>query len=137
MTNNPCPQCGAPLKQIPAGVSKKTGNPYDAFVVCSMDCGWKPPKANGKPYSAPKPAQPPYTPQSDNQSRVEQNIEKAQARKEDSVLYFASVREAGNYMLVMFNPQLREEGISHDEYMAEFSRVQGEFYEQFKHSPQR
>ena len=39
---------GTPMKQIPAGVSKKTGRSYPAFIVCeSMNadgsrCSWKP-----------------------------------------------------------------------------------------------
>lgn len=38
-----CPACGAPIKEVPAGVSKKTGKPYKAFQVCSnQSCGWKP-----------------------------------------------------------------------------------------------
>jgi hypothetical protein len=30
-----CPNCGFTLKTIPAGVSKKTGKPYEAFQSCS------------------------------------------------------------------------------------------------------
>lgn len=29
-----CPRCGEAGKTIKAGVSKKTGRPYDAFYVC-------------------------------------------------------------------------------------------------------
>lgn len=32
-----CDQCQRPMKLVPAGVSKKTGNPYDAFYSCK-DC---------------------------------------------------------------------------------------------------
>uniref|UniRef100_A0A6M3JF73 Uncharacterized protein n=1 Tax=viral metagenome TaxID=1070528 RepID=A0A6M3JF73_9ZZZZ len=42
-----CPGCGAELKNIPAGVSKTTGRPYEAFVACSNKCGWKPTKEPG------------------------------------------------------------------------------------------
>lgn len=41
---NNCPSCNSPLKNIPAGVSKKTGKPYPAFQACSNNCGWKPEK---------------------------------------------------------------------------------------------
>lgn len=35
------------MKQIPAGVSKKTGKPYDAFYACQIqDCKYRPPKEN-------------------------------------------------------------------------------------------
>lgn len=34
-----CTQCGSEMKQIPAGVSKKTGKPYDAFMACPNKCG--------------------------------------------------------------------------------------------------
>jgi hypothetical protein len=39
-----CPGCGAEMKNIPAGVSKSTGKPYEAFSACSNKCGWKPSK---------------------------------------------------------------------------------------------
>lgn len=29
-----CPKCGNPLKLVPAGVSKNTGKPYEAFWAC-------------------------------------------------------------------------------------------------------
>ena len=41
--NEQCPQCGSQIKTVPAGVSKKTGNPYNAFQACSnRNCNWKP-----------------------------------------------------------------------------------------------
>ena len=33
-----CPKCKQEMRQIPAGVSKKTGNPYKAFWVCDNNC---------------------------------------------------------------------------------------------------
>ena len=39
-----CGGCGSPMKTIPAGTSKSTGNPYPAFEACSKRCGYKPPK---------------------------------------------------------------------------------------------
>ena len=43
-----CPLCGAEIKSIPAGVSKKSGKPYNAFKVCSnRECGYKPVEENG------------------------------------------------------------------------------------------
>ena len=38
-----CPKCSAPMKMVPAGISKKTGKPYAAFRSCSvMGCNGKP-----------------------------------------------------------------------------------------------
>lgn len=40
-----CPEHQIEWKTIPAGVSKKTGNPYASFKVCPVkDCMLKPPK---------------------------------------------------------------------------------------------
>jgi hypothetical protein len=38
--SNICQDCGAPLKVIPAGISKSTGKPYKAFKACSQRCGY-------------------------------------------------------------------------------------------------
>jgi len=35
-----CPQCTSPLKVVPAGKAKATGNPYSAFYACDS-CGYK------------------------------------------------------------------------------------------------
>lgn len=48
--NNPplqCPICESAVKHIPAGISKKTGKPYNEFWSCiSMECSftWRPQK---------------------------------------------------------------------------------------------
>ena len=43
MTN--CPVCQSPIKTVPAGISKKNGQPYQAFQACSnRQCTWKPEK---------------------------------------------------------------------------------------------
>jgi len=45
MENNPpitCPKCGKGIRHIPAGISKKTGKPYNEFWACSgCDFTWK------------------------------------------------------------------------------------------------
>lgn len=33
-----CKVCGSPKKDIPAGISKKTGKPYSAFQACPNRC---------------------------------------------------------------------------------------------------
>ena len=38
---NNCAVCGATLKHVPAGVSKKTGKAYNAFVSCPNGCNRK------------------------------------------------------------------------------------------------
>lgn len=35
---NTCPNCGKEMKFIPAGISKKTGNSYNAFFACPDKC---------------------------------------------------------------------------------------------------
>ena len=35
-----CETCGAPVRHIPAGESRKTGKPYDEFWACEARCGW-------------------------------------------------------------------------------------------------
>jgi hypothetical protein len=41
-----CPVHHTPWKTVPAGVSKKTGKPYDAFQACSeMGCNERPRRA--------------------------------------------------------------------------------------------
>jgi len=35
---NICPVCNQQKKEIPAGVSKRTGKPYNAFSVCPNKC---------------------------------------------------------------------------------------------------
>ena len=43
-----CEMCGSPIKEVPAGISRKTGKPYNAFKVCSNnECGFKPFEADG------------------------------------------------------------------------------------------
>jgi hypothetical protein len=40
-----CPIHNVPWKVVPAGVSKKTGKPYDAFQACSVGgCDQRPPR---------------------------------------------------------------------------------------------
>ena len=38
MENTNCSKCGSPIKIIPAGISKKTGKPYNSFSKCES-CG--------------------------------------------------------------------------------------------------
>jgi hypothetical protein len=38
-----CPVHNAPWKTVPAGVSKRTGKPYDSFMACPVDrCDQRP-----------------------------------------------------------------------------------------------
>ena|SRR3990167_9808160 len=80
MENNNCPDCGAAIRIVPAGVSKKTGRPYNEFQVCSK-CEWKP-QPKGKFYPA-------------NQEGVKaEYIKEAQQRKTDSIAYFNAFNAA-------------------------------------------
>lgn len=43
-----CPIHNLPWKVVPAGISSKTGQPYDSFRACSVrGCDQRPPKAVG------------------------------------------------------------------------------------------
>ena len=44
----PCAKCGAPMKFVQAGVSKKTGKPYNAFWKC-QECQFGETVQNTKP----------------------------------------------------------------------------------------
>ena len=38
-----CPKCGSEIKTVKAGISKKSGQPYEAFKACSnRTCDYKP-----------------------------------------------------------------------------------------------
>ena len=39
MENNNCEKCGQTMKVVSAGVSKRTGKPYGAFLSCTRECG--------------------------------------------------------------------------------------------------
>lgn len=52
-----CPVHGTPWKLVPAGVSKKTGNPYPAFYACSeKGCPHKPEEVRAQAPASPRPA---------------------------------------------------------------------------------
>jgi len=38
ITENVCPICGTTKKLVPAGISKRTGQPYDEFWACPLKC---------------------------------------------------------------------------------------------------
>lgn len=67
------------MKQIPAGISKRTGQPYNAFLSCpNRDCKWKPgqnpnyPENSPQAPYAPKPIpQPTYAPEPFKENREE------------------------------------------------------------------
>ena len=43
-----CEMCGSPIKEVPAGISRKTGKSYNVFRVCSNnECGFKHFEADG------------------------------------------------------------------------------------------
>jgi hypothetical protein len=51
---NTCPIHNQPLKTVPAGVSKSTGRPYNAFEVCpERGCSYRPPRQQNYAPSAP------------------------------------------------------------------------------------
>ena len=61
-----CPACGGDIKEVPAGVSKRTGKSYEAFQICSNPvCGWKPGKGKVLVESAMPNNRPPIEPTND------------------------------------------------------------------------
>lgn len=38
MPNQNCKVCGSPMRLIPSGVSRKTGNSYNEFYACPKGC---------------------------------------------------------------------------------------------------
>jgi predicted RNA-binding Zn-ribbon protein involved in translation (DUF1610 family) len=68
-----CPICGDEIKTVPAGVSKKTGQPYNEFQVCSnRQCGFKPIDERGRKCTVVKPASP--APSGNNDQSVKSMI---------------------------------------------------------------
>ena len=53
--NYTCSKCNSQIKTVPAGTSKRTGQPYNAFQACSnRDCDEKPPQTAQTPQTSPK-----------------------------------------------------------------------------------
>ena len=101
MENQTCPQ-GHPLKVIPAGVSKTTGRPYNAFTVCSdRECNWKPERPQGT-----------FTPRPAKTEQVRQMqetkagfIKVAQDNKNDNIRLSSAARDA-TLIITTFFPKL-------------------------------
>jgi hypothetical protein len=87
MENNICAVCKSPMRLVPAGISKRTGQAYEAFWACPQKCV-QPKNTNyvGKP---------------NKQDQIKQamevkqkNIEKSIDRKEESIDCWASINNA-------------------------------------------
>ena len=92
-----CPKCNSPIKIVPAGISKKTGNPYNEFKVCSK-CDWKPERT--------------FTPRPAKTEQVRQMqetkagfIKVAQDNKNDSIRLSSANRDA-TILITTFFPKL-------------------------------
>ncbi len=84
-----CPNCGAEMKYINAGISKKTGKPYGAFYSCP-DC--KKTAPSGEARIIPQKQTSPFD---EVMHKKEQSIASAQARKEESMRIQGAKRDAG------------------------------------------
>lgn len=85
MNDQTCPNCGEEMKWIPAGVSKRTGQPYIGFWSCPNRC----PKTNqGDQSYQPKPTQ-------------EQSFEKAQGRKDETMRILNSKNGAASIVVAL------------------------------------
>ena len=95
-----CPKCGEDMKIVPAGISKKTGNPYNAFLSCkNYGCGTtveldsnEAPGSNSSPYGDYK-KQPPKDFKATMDYKGEQ-IGKFQDSKEEGMRLMSSGRDA-------------------------------------------
>ena len=98
-----CPKCGSTeLKLVPAGVSKKSGKPYDAFYACKKwECGGtiKIPSegSNASPRASYRPTNDAMATRKEFQNTMDykaENIAKAQAHKDASMTNLAICRDA-------------------------------------------
>ena len=71
-----CNKCGFPFRIVPAGVSKKTGQTYEAFKVCSNKA------CDGRPQGSPQ-----------FKSR-DDSIREAQQRKDESIAKYNALNAA-------------------------------------------
>jgi len=94
--NQKCPQCGAEMKFIPAGVSKKTGKEYKAFFSCP-NCGYtlNAPDDIAQRFVRQKPET--------EQERIErlarekqERIQKLHEDKKDNINWVSAMKEAVN-----------------------------------------
>lgn len=89
-----CQICGQPMRQIPAGISRSTGKPYDSFMACPNKC--KQSKSN---YN-----QPTYVkPYDDLMAKKAENIAESQGRKEESIREAGAKRDAGMIVAAMIH----------------------------------
>jgi len=94
-----CPQCGNPIKTVPAGISKKTNRPYQAFQVCSNpDCNYKPPRTTAYTIPPRQETPPAANPFSAAMDTKDQMIRHAQERKDESIAKSRSI--SGAYTIV-------------------------------------
>ena len=95
--NEQCPQ-GHPIKEIPAGVSKSTGRPYNSFKACEdRNCNWKPPSTFTRPAKTEQVRQ--------MQETKAGFIKVAQDNKNDSIRLSSAGRDA-TLIITTFFPKL-------------------------------
>ena len=102
MTMEKCPKCGSDIKLVPAGVSKRTGRPYNAFQACSnRECDWKPEQKS-------------FTPRPAKTAQMKEvidykagGINKFQDRKEYGMRLSAANRDA-TILITTFFPELKD-----------------------------
>jgi len=86
-----CVQCNQPMKLIPAGISKKTGNAYPAFWACPSKCKQEipnPMKPTVQPTMQPAQPQPPIT------YKQDPDWEKINAEKQSEIHRSVAVNNA-------------------------------------------
>lgn len=94
-----CKVCGKPMRLIPAGISKATGKPYEAFMACPDKCK-QPKQSFGTQYARAKIEGNQYE---NIMDRKAQDISNAQGRKETSITIAGAKRDAGNIVAAMIH----------------------------------
>lgn len=90
-----CPQCQGEMKLVPAGVSKRTGKPYDAFYGCkTYGCKGTIKIPSGTQQDAPQSLTGQARMTSQVQNNLSRNINQFEAKKEESMKVMASGRDA-------------------------------------------
>lgn len=112
MANPICPTCGAEQKLIPAGVSKSSGKPYQAFWSCPNRC----PKTSFQPKAK--------VDYSSLQDRKSEMIGEAQGRKEESIREAGAKRDAGLIVAAM----IHSGELKSSDWFIKYQEVSGKVY---------
>jgi hypothetical protein len=104
--------CGAPLRFVPAGVSKRTGKPYNGFWACTANCSQKAKKTQETSKFQEK------------QPIIDESVKEYNKGKTDNMTELGAKRIAGEYANILLQMSL----ISKDEWTKTFRDKANEIY---------